>query len=50
MRYASSDHDWKHPERNMFAVKDLLGHSDIKTTCEYIEPDMDVLRECVERI
>ncbi|MHB0818438.1 tyrosine-type recombinase/integrase [Stutzerimonas stutzeri] len=39
----------KKPERNLHLVKELLGHSDIKTTLEYVTVDIDMLRECVER-
>lgn len=36
----------KKPERNLHL--ELLGHSDIKTTLEYVTVDIDMLRECVK--
>jgi site-specific recombinase XerD len=39
----------KKPERNLHLVKELFGHSNIKTTLEYVTVDVDMLRECVER-
>lgn len=38
----------KKPERNLHLVKDLLGHTSIKTTLEYVTTDVDMLRECVD--
>lgn len=38
----------KKPERNLHLVKELLGHTNIKTTLEYISTDVDMLRECVD--
>lgn len=40
----------KSPEKNMHLVKEILGHSDIRTTLEYIEPDLDQLRNLLEVI
>ncbi len=39
----------KKPERNLHLVKELLGHTNIKTTLEYVTVDVEMLRECVER-
>lgn len=39
----------KKPERNLHLVKELLGHTNIKTTLEYVSVDVEMLRECVER-
>lgn len=39
----------KKPDRNLHLVKELLGHTNIKTTLEYVSVDVEMLRECVER-
>ncbi|MGR3808229.1 tyrosine-type recombinase/integrase [Pasteurella testudinis] len=38
------------PERNLYVTQKLLGHKSIKTTLGYIEHDVDMLRDCVERL
>ncbi|RMN45580.1 Site-specific recombinase XerC [Pseudomonas syringae] len=35
----------RQPERNIHITKNLLNHSNIATTMEYIEPDYDLMRE-----
>ncbi|EGH12785.1 Phage integrase, partial [Pseudomonas amygdali pv. morsprunorum str. M302280] len=35
----------KQPERNIHITKNLLNHSNIATTMEYIEPDYDLMRD-----
>lgn len=37
----------KSPDRNVTLVKELLGHSSITTTLEYIATDQDQLRHCL---
>ncbi|WP_342750321.1 hypothetical protein [Avibacterium endocarditidis] len=33
---------------NVYSVKQLLGHCDIKVTLSYIEYDSEMIRECVD--
>ncbi|MGV6989250.1 tyrosine-type recombinase/integrase [Testudinibacter sp. P80/BLE/0925] len=40
----------RNPEQNLYVTQKLLGHKNIKTTLEYIEHDVDMLRDCVERL
>lgn len=37
------------PDANLFMVKELLGHSDIKTTMEYLEADITGMRVMLNR-
>lgn len=37
----------KHPDRNVTLVKELLGHSSLSTTLEYIATDHDQIRSCL---
>ncbi|UIN12397.1 tyrosine-type recombinase/integrase [Yersinia ruckeri] len=39
----------KSPDRNIQAVKRLLGHSSLRPTLEYIDEDIDSLRELLEQ-
>ncbi|EKN3347135.1 tyrosine-type recombinase/integrase [Yersinia ruckeri] len=39
----------KSPDRNIQAVKRLLGHSSLRSTLEYIDEDIDSLRELLEQ-
>jgi integrase len=39
----------KRPEKNLYVTQKLLGHRDIKVTLSYIEHDVEMLRDCVER-
>lgn len=34
----------KQPDRNLHLVKKLLGHTDIRTTLEYVEPDINSMK------
>jgi len=36
------------PERNLHLVKELLGHTDIRTTLEYVEPDLNSIRSLLD--
>lgn len=36
------------PERNLHIAKDLLGHTNIKTTLEYVTTDVEMLRAGVD--
>jgi len=38
----------RQPERNLHLVKQLLNHSNLATTMEYIEPDYEVMRNAME--
>jgi hypothetical protein len=38
----------KSPERNLYAVKKLLGHVSITSTLEYIDEIVDSLRDILE--
>ncbi|OCG35520.1 MULTISPECIES: site-specific integrase [unclassified Gilliamella] len=38
----------KQPDRNVTLVKELLGHSSLSTTLEYIVTDHDQLRSCLD--
>lgn len=38
----------KSPERNLYLVKELLGHSSLDITMQYIEPDIDQIRNIIE--
>ncbi|EKN6074060.1 site-specific integrase, partial [Yersinia enterocolitica] len=57
-RFAVSPHRFRHtvatnlmksPDRNIQAVKRLLGHSSLRSTLEYIDEDIDALRELLEQ-
>lgn len=37
------------PDRNLHAVRQLLGHTDLRSTLEYISTDMNVLREILSQ-
>lgn len=41
-------HMMKSPERNLYAVKKLLGHVSITSTLEYIDESVDSLRDILE--
>lgn len=56
--FAVSPHRFRHtvatnlmksPDRNIQAVKRLLGHSSLRSTLEYIDEDIDSLRELLEQ-
>lgn len=56
LHYPISPHRFRHtlatqlmkkPDRNIHLVKELLGHSSINTTLEYIESDMEQLKKCL---
>ncbi|UYZ83038.1 tyrosine-type recombinase/integrase [Entomomonas sp. E2T0] len=38
----------KEPERNLHLVKELLGHTNIKTTLEYVEPDLNSIKTLLD--
>ncbi|MWP61574.1 MULTISPECIES: site-specific integrase [unclassified Gilliamella] len=38
----------RHPDRNVTLVKELLGHSSLSTTLEYIVTDHEQLRSCLD--
>lgn len=38
----------KSPERNLYLVKELLGHSSLDITMQYIEPDIEQIRNIIE--
>ncbi len=38
----------KQPDRNLHLVKELLGHTDIRTTLEYVEPDINSIKNLLE--
>ncbi|MFA0997255.1 tyrosine recombinase XerC, partial [Pseudomonas syringae] len=44
-RHTIASEMMRQPERNIHITKNLLNHSNIATTMEYIEPDYDVMRE-----
>ncbi|KEY57174.1 tyrosine recombinase XerD [Serratia sp. DD3] len=57
-RFAVSPHRFRHtvatnlmksPDRNLQAVKRPLGHSSLRSTLEYIDQDIDSLRELLEQ-
>ncbi|WP_156294460.1 tyrosine-type recombinase/integrase [Serratia oryzae] len=57
-RFVISPHRFRHtvatnlmkfPDRNIQAVKRLLGHSSLRSTLEYIDEDIDSLRELLEQ-
>jgi integrase len=57
-RFAVSPHRFRHtiatklmksPDRNIQAVKRLLGHSSLRSTLEYIDEDIDSLRDILEQ-
>jgi integrase len=57
-RFAVSPHRFRHtvatnlmksPDRNIQAVKRLLGHSSLRSTLEYIDEDIDSLRDLLEQ-
>lgn len=39
----------KHPDRNLHTTQKLLGHTDVRTTLEYVSPDLEMLREAVSK-
>lgn len=47
-RHTVATHMMKSPERNLYAVKKLLGHVSITSTLEYIDESVDSLREILE--
>ncbi|MGS3238002.1 tyrosine-type recombinase/integrase [Klebsiella michiganensis] len=57
-QFAVSPHRFRHtiatnlmksPDRNIQAVKRLLGHSSLRSTLEYIDEDIDSLRDILEQ-
>ncbi|MFZ1872963.1 MAG: site-specific integrase [Chania sp.] len=57
-RFVVSPHRFRHtvatnlmksPDRNIQAVKRLLGHSSLRSTLEYIDEDVDSLRDILEQ-
>ena len=38
----------KQPDRNLHLVKELLGHTDIRTTLEYVEPDINSIKHLLD--
>ena len=44
LRHTLGTNLMRQPEKNLHLVKTLLGHSDIRTTLEYVEPDMEDVR------
>lgn len=38
----------KQPDRNLHLVKELLGHTDIRTTLEYVEPDLNSMKNLLD--
>lgn len=38
----------KDPDRNLYSVKDLMGHTNIKTTLEYFEPDIKMIKQALD--
>ncbi|PLR35020.1 integrase [Chimaeribacter californicus] len=48
-RHTVATHMMKSPDRNIQAVKRLLGHVSIMSTMEYIDEDVDALREILEQ-
>ncbi|SVO45472.1 Phage integrase [Klebsiella pneumoniae] len=47
-RHTVATHMMKSPERNLYAVKKLLGHVSITSTLEYIDESVDSLRGILE--
>ncbi|WP_232478586.1 site-specific integrase [Salmonella enterica] len=47
-RHTVATHMMKLPERNLYAVKKLLGHVSITSTLEYIDESVDSLRDIIE--
>lgn len=47
-RHTVATHLMKSPERNLYAVKKLLGHVGITSTLEYIDENVDSLRNMLE--
>ncbi|HBI6863895.1 TPA: site-specific integrase [Enterobacter cloacae] len=47
-RHTVATHLMKSPERNLYAVKKLLGHVSITSTLEYIDENVDSLRNMLE--
>lgn len=47
-RHTVATHMMKSPERNLYAVKKLLGHVSITSTLEYIDESVDSLRDILE--
>ena len=46
-RHALGTELMRSPERNLHGVRDLLGHTNIRTTLEYIDVDLAMLRQSV---
>ncbi|MFD1260359.1 tyrosine-type recombinase/integrase [Entomomonas sp. E2T0] len=38
----------KDPDRNLHLVKELMGHTNIKTTLEYVEPDIKMIKQALD--
>jgi len=47
-RHTVATHMMKSPERNLYVVKKLLGHVSITSTLEYIDENVDSLRDILE--
>jgi len=47
-RHTVATHMMKSPDRNLYAVKKLLGHVSITSTLEYIDESVDSLRDILE--
>ncbi len=48
-RHTVATHMMKSPERNLYVVKKLLGHVNLKSTLEYIDENVDSLRNILEK-
>nr|WP_264752056.1 site-specific integrase [Yersinia thracica] len=48
-RHTIATHMMKSPDRNLQAVKKLLGHVSIQSTLEYIDENVDSLRDILEK-
>lgn len=44
LRHTLGTNLMRNPEKNLHLVKEILGHTDIRTTLEYVEPDLQDMK------